>query len=973
MNMRKTLTGIVIMTLLVSSLPAVAEGQNAAPAPAKTQNVPASADSLQAACPDCLPMTPGPSIRNKVAVQAGMMPDALVRRIFGKAIAESYGVFLLTISNRSDTEAFILQNVFVDYSRWSLAGCKKTDLLGQTPLEPFQEGTQPCQFASAEQGTVRALLQNGQNWSWRSQLIRYLTTAGAIVSGFTWTAGARTNFPKIVGTITGTAIPSLSVAIPDEFVDRLNLLSDEGFRANTAIPKGRSAIVIAFFPLDRFLTPGLKRLFQKVPALFFSPDLMMTVGESTGHLGVSVRAEIDQTLQQVLSKRQYCAMENAVALKDESAGSDFKCESDTARTWKLLRVDCSRVALDAAKHWPCVDEAPPSWMAGSPANEAQQSAAAASAASQAAQQSAKDAQAALTQAQEAAKNAGAALQNLKDQADEIQPEADQALKNAAAASARILQGATAALAVGEQARAAEAFEAAARSNLTAIEALETAVKAAEKITGAPAPAEVSAAIGVALQRCQLAANDAASAAKAAMDSAGRAASGSGAIAQDASGAADAAATAKAWAAEAQVQRNAAAEAAARAVQAAQDVQNARPADSDGNPHLSTFEAQHLQDVLNRLSLNAVRIVANGIMTVNVDSVPAAITKVEFDGSGPDYFALPGTKTGKITGQFLSNANVNLSATDTAKFTDLKPVTAGSGDNLLNFSINLTRGIAPGTVLHFSVTKSPAGGTPLVSNEFAYTVNYTLPGAPTVSKVTPTDGTGPITLEGTNLYDANLKITLVSNSLSSQRIYPDPNDKTAAALAPTGQTTATTFQFKLNQDGIPPGNWFAHVVISNPASTEAVAPAPILVMPPAPTLGTAVFNSDAKQIAVTGTNFYDFSKSDYKPGDKTLDLNAALRLTFNVLPKAGGAAIPVVTPPDPIVNLTTAALTLASAAADGDSLRVYVGQLTNTPVTATITKSAPQQAPAPAAQQAPAPVTPGVAAPPKSKKKAEAKK
>jgi hypothetical protein len=187
--MQKASTGIVIMTLLFGSLPAVAQTQTSAPAPAQTQNVPASADTLQAVCPDCLPMTPGPSIRNKVAIQTGMMPDALVRRIFGNAIAESYGVFLLTISNRSETEAFILQNVFVDYSGWSLAGCKKADLLGQTPLDPYQEGTRPCQFASAEQGTVRALLQNGQNWSWRSQLIRYLTTAGAIVSGFTWTAG----------------------------------------------------------------------------------------------------------------------------------------------------------------------------------------------------------------------------------------------------------------------------------------------------------------------------------------------------------------------------------------------------------------------------------------------------------------------------------------------------------------------------------------------------------------------------------------------------------------------------------------------------------------------------------------------------------------------------------------------------------------------------------------------------------------
>jgi hypothetical protein len=51
----------------------------------------------------------------------------------------------------------------------------------------------------------------------------------------------------------------------------MNRISDLGFQTNKVIPKASSDIIVTFFPLDRFLTPGLKELFIKSPALFFSP------------------------------------------------------------------------------------------------------------------------------------------------------------------------------------------------------------------------------------------------------------------------------------------------------------------------------------------------------------------------------------------------------------------------------------------------------------------------------------------------------------------------------------------------------------------------------------------------------------------------------------------------------------------------------------------------------------------------------
>jgi hypothetical protein len=51
----------------------------------------------------------------------------------------------------------------------------------------------------------------------------------------------------------------------------MNLINDVGFRTNTLVPKQAAEVIVCFFPIDRFLTPGLKKLFLKSPAIFFAP------------------------------------------------------------------------------------------------------------------------------------------------------------------------------------------------------------------------------------------------------------------------------------------------------------------------------------------------------------------------------------------------------------------------------------------------------------------------------------------------------------------------------------------------------------------------------------------------------------------------------------------------------------------------------------------------------------------------------
>jgi hypothetical protein len=291
---------------------------------------PTTASSLK--CTDCLPIQTTATIGANVSIEAGLMPPTVAMKVFGRELGNKYGVFLLTISNHSADAALIVQSIFIDYSQWSLAGCREFSKVPPPMFPSYQAASTPCQSASAEQSALRALLAFDQTWSWRNQLIRYLTTAGAIASGFVWRAGPASNFSKYVSTITGTVIPGISVAIPDDYIDRLNLLNDSGFRVNTIVPKQASAVMVAFFPLDKFLTPSLRKYFLQNPSLFFSPNLLLMEDAS--------RTDLLSALRRVITKDQY----DALAVSADSANSD-------GTAIKVLKVDWSKFTdPDAAEN-----------------------------------------------------------------------------------------------------------------------------------------------------------------------------------------------------------------------------------------------------------------------------------------------------------------------------------------------------------------------------------------------------------------------------------------------------------------------------------------------------------------------------------------------------------------------------------------------------------------------------------------------
>jgi hypothetical protein len=593
--MRKASTRCVIVILLIVARLSVTQAQPAANQSNGDATAKSGSQPVAANCPNCLPMTATVTVEGNVSVEAGLMPDHLVRQVFGKSIANEYAVFLLTVTNHSASEALILQSVFIDYSQWSLAGCRPSLGLAPPHLDTFHSATTPCQFASAEQGSVRALLQHGQTWSWRNQLIRYLTAAGAIATGLTFTAGPHTNLPKYITAVTGTVIPALGVAIPDEFIDRLNLINDEGFRVNTVVAKQSSIIVVAFFPLDRFLTPTLKSWFQAYPAVFFSPDMMLQEPD--------LSPKIQERLKYILTDREY--------------GHLARSQNGTP----LLRVDCMRAdcsAIDKSQTVPPASDNPTD-----PVTLAKQYA-------DAAQQAATDAQQTLAKAY-----------SLFQEAQQALGSANNALETDRALLTDVSKGAE------------EALTAAQSASASSLASVRAARGAAAHINDAKASAED-------LSDVKQSVREAADDAKQAKEAADRAAGSFGDLRK-----------------------------------ALADSQHAQappyqPAPAL-TPDLTAAEAATLQDVLDRFSLSAVRIVVGGDMTVDVSSVPGTIQQVHFD-NGDVALAVAGKITGEITGLYLTNASPQLNASEAKQWgiPDLTAVTSGSTDSLLNFSLNLAR-------------------------------------------------------------------------------------------------------------------------------------------------------------------------------------------------------------------------------------------------------------------------------------------
>lgn len=211
------------------------------------------------------------------SVEAVLIPASVAERIFGKEIAHNYAVIELTVSNTDSSASLVLQSVFLDYSQWILSGlpmrADQQAQLQQNGLTGNQKASKPWQVASVDSRLVRGELLDAQQWTNRNWTIRGLTALGSVAAGFAFPFSG--DVAKGIASYNGVLVPGASTLWPDATVGQLNRISDFGFHTNKLVPKDASDIVVAFFPVERFLTPSFKKQFIRNPAGFFVPGEMI--------------------------------------------------------------------------------------------------------------------------------------------------------------------------------------------------------------------------------------------------------------------------------------------------------------------------------------------------------------------------------------------------------------------------------------------------------------------------------------------------------------------------------------------------------------------------------------------------------------------------------------------------------------------------------------------------------------------------
>jgi hypothetical protein len=214
------------------------------------------------------------TVNGNVHVEAVLIPRVDANRIFGKEIANNYAVIELNIGNKSPEAALIIHGVFIDYSQWPLSGSSRSVAIADRSTDSYQESNFPSQVASVEYRVVRGQLLDAQVDTWRNRLMRWLTLAGNLAGAFTFSINEE-GIVKGIAAATGVGIPGVATAWPDRTIDQLNRVSDFGFRSPKLVPKEGSEVIVCFFPIDRFLTPGFRKIFLNRPAIFFAPFLML--------------------------------------------------------------------------------------------------------------------------------------------------------------------------------------------------------------------------------------------------------------------------------------------------------------------------------------------------------------------------------------------------------------------------------------------------------------------------------------------------------------------------------------------------------------------------------------------------------------------------------------------------------------------------------------------------------------------------
>jgi hypothetical protein len=309
----------------------------------------AAAMTVQKASKQGYPLSSSTNVSGNVSVEAVLLPPKISKRVFGKTVGENYAVIELTISNRSSDASLIVHSVLIDYSGWLLSGYSSrvdgpcTSVTGQSSSMdakperaslqsspgcgntpgPWQSASTASQVASVETRVVRGELLDEQPWTTRNWVIRALQAAGSIASAYSFTLSGQHAIQSI-SAFNGQVVPAAQTFWPDATIGQMNRISDLGFQVNKVIPKESSDVIVAFFPIERFLTPGLRKLFMDSPAVFFSPN------------AIAVDSTVQKQLKHILG-----SLFDNVEVKDADFGKSLvqiaagACGDPTNNKWML--------------------------------------------------------------------------------------------------------------------------------------------------------------------------------------------------------------------------------------------------------------------------------------------------------------------------------------------------------------------------------------------------------------------------------------------------------------------------------------------------------------------------------------------------------------------------------------------------------------------------------------------------------------
>lgn len=259
------------------------------------------------------------TVKDNVAVDAVLLPPKVVQQLFGKEVSKTYAVVHLTVSNRSPEAALIVHSIFIDFSRWLLANIDDRTSEESTDDVAWRAYSEKYHVSSVESRIVRGQMLQAQPWTVRNITVRALRLLGALAAAYQFKIHDQ-DWIRGIAAFNGNLIPGVETFWPDSTVDRISRLADLGFHVNTIVPKESSSILMAFFPMDRFISPGLKKIFLKSPAVFFTPMSFIFDKQMKDTLGV-VFSQIGgfQTKLNTLQERclQYAAEGKELSKEDQ--------------------------------------------------------------------------------------------------------------------------------------------------------------------------------------------------------------------------------------------------------------------------------------------------------------------------------------------------------------------------------------------------------------------------------------------------------------------------------------------------------------------------------------------------------------------------------------------------------------------------------------------------------------------------------